>query len=803
MTEQERTAANSNMPMAADFMLGNWLVQPSLNRTSRDGTQVHLRPQLMDVLVCLAQAGGRPVSRDELLDRVWPRQFVADTALARCVAELRQALGDQAQSPTIIETIPKRGYRLIAPLSDVPPGLGDATAAPPDPAVPDGPGLEPGTTPTAPAPPAPDLPPQARRRTARRLLGLVALSVVLVAAVAIAWELGWRAATPPLAERDPVVLTFTNTTGDPVFDGALRLALAIHLEQSPYLRVTSERSVQDTVRLLGQPTPAVVTPDLALQVCERIGAAAVISGSIAAMGQRYVIGLEAVGCPSRDTLARAQAEADRKEQVLDALARAANQLRRGVGESMASVGQFDVPLVEATTPSLEALRAVSQGDRAKYQGGDPEALTHYQRAVTLDPDFALAYTRIGVGYLNLRRRGEAVAPLTRAFELRSRVSEPERLYIEAHYYNGVLESPLRAIEAFSVLRRTPAMAASCLVNLASLYQQVGLWQESLGAAAEAVRLEPHNAIAHLVSAGALAGSGRFSEAFKVLDESAARGLQSPNTHDLRFALAFLTGNTQVMAEEETYAEREPAMSSFLLTRRARLAMFAGRLREARRLWTLVRADAEARRDETSASMALLSEAGSAALLGDGAGARRSLDAALQIDRSPSRVAQSALVMALASDTAASRRFLGEYERIVEPGTQRDLEFIVPARAALAVAEGRLAEVPALLEPIKAYELGTRFDYLPSFIRAHAWLGQGEYEEAARAFQVILDHRGVSPFSILHPLAWLGQARAYAGAGKPAEARRSLETFLTLWKDADADIALLARARREAAAVAAR
>ncbi len=803
MTDHEHAAAGNTMPLAADFMLGDWLIQPSLNRTSRNGTQVHLRPQLMDVLVCLAHGAGRPVSRDELLDRVWPNQFVADTALARCVAELRQALGDQAQSPTIIETIPKRGYRLIAPVTEVPPDSAEVAAGPADAASPGTPASDPAAAPTGEVPAAPGEPAQARRPAAARLFVRAAIAAVIVAAAALAWELNRGAATPPLAERDPVVLTFTNTTGDPVFDGALRLALAIHLEQSPYLRVTSERSVQDTVRLLGQPTPAVVTPDLAFLVCERIGAAAVINGSIAALGQRYVVGLEAVGCASRDTLARAQAEAGRKEQVLEALERAANQLRRDVGESMASVGRFDVPLVQATTPSLEALRAVSLGDRAKYQGGDPEALTHYQRAVTIDPDFALAYARIGVGYLNLRRRGEAVAPLTRAFELRNRVSEPERLYIEAHYYNGVLESPLRAIEAFSVLRRTPAMAVTSLVNLGSLYQQVGLWQDAVDVAAEAVRLEPHNAIAHVVSAGALTGSGRFAEALKVIDESAARGLQSPNTHDLRFSLAFLTGNTQAMAEEEAYAEREPAMSSFLLTRHARMAMHAGRLGEARRLWALVRADADARRDETSASMALLSEAGSAALLGDEAGARQSLEAALQIDRSPSRVAQSALVMALAGDTAASRRFLAEYDRVVEAGTQRDLEFIVPARAALAVAEGRFAEVPALLEPIKPYEMGTRFEYLPSFIRAHAWLGQGEYEEAARAFQVILDHRGVSPWSILHPLAWLGQARACAGAGKTADARRSLETFLTLWQDADPGIALLARARRDAAAVAGR
>ncbi|MEW5981483.1 MAG: winged helix-turn-helix domain-containing protein [Acidobacteriota bacterium] len=821
MSDPIQVAPSATAGPGADFTLGDWLIQPSLNRASRNGTTIHLRPQLVDVLVCLATSPGRPVSRHELLDRVWPNQFVADTALARCVAELRQALGDSAQSPTLIETIPKRGYRLIAPVapadgnghSDGRFALADASA---DRRSPEGgwPALKataPGTAAGALGDSALDLPrpelllprPQPRLwlhfglRSRRRLV-MSSAAVAALAAALMAWRLLWTPAPPPLAERDPVVLAFTNTTGDPVFDGTLRLALAIHLEQSPYVRVTPERQVQETLQFLGQPATTAITPDLALQICERIGASAILHGSIAPLGQRYVVGLEAIACASRDTIARAQAEAAGKEHVLEALSRAANTIRRDLGESMASVERFDVPLVQASTPSLEALRAVSLGDREGYLGAYVEALQQYQRATAIDPEFALAHARTGVALLNLRRRGEAIAPLTRAFELSGRVTASERLYIEGHYYNGVLESPLRAIDAFSVLSQSASHGLAARVNLASLYQQVGLWYPAIDEAREAVRLEPDSAVASLVLAGALAGAGRFDEALQALAET--RGRESPSTHDLRYDLAFLTGDEALMRSEDEYASREPGMTPFLLVRRARLAMYRGRFREARDLWAQVRADAEARQDVTAASTALLSEAGSRALLGDRTGTSTSVAAALDIDRSPGRLAQSALVSALAGDVAASRRQLEEYDRTVPPGAGRDLEFVAPARAALAVAEGRFAEVVALLEPIRPYELGSRFEFVPSFIRAHALLGLQAYDQAAEVFQVILDNRGVMAYSVFYPLALLGQARALAASGEAVRSLQGYQALLDLWKDADAELALLAAARREAAAL---
>ena len=822
MLEQPSDTGCASSP-GVEFTMGDWFVQPTLNRVSKGGTTIHLRPQLIDVLVCLASTPGQTVLRGELLDRVWPNQFVAETALARCVAELRQALGDDAQCPALIETIPKRGYRLIAPvalaskpvaLSDGGPESGNGNGnggGPARPAPPEGPALtarvtddrprhsvedsDPGSGLGAPSTIGPRLRPR-----------LLALAIAGAAVAAMATSVGWlvvtrpAAAKAPLAERDPVVVAFTNTTGDPVFDGALRLALAIHLEQSPYLRLTPERTMQETLRFLGQPATAAVTPDMALQVCERVGASAVLHGSIAPMGQHYVVGLEAIACVSHDTVARAQAEAAGREHVLEALTRAANSLRRRLGESIASIARFDVPLVQATTPSLEALRAVSLGDREQFRGAYAEALQQYRQATVIDPDFALAWARTGVTLLNLRRRGEARVPLTRAFDLRERVSEPERLYIAGHYYNGVLESPLRALDAFSALSRSTARATPARINLSSIYQQIGLWEQAIEEARTAVDLEPENVVAHVVLAGALTGAGRFDEALAALAAAGRRGLQSPSTHDLRHDLGFLMGDEAVVREEDAYATREPSMAPFLLTRRARMAMYRGRLREASGLWSRVRADAEGRQDDVAASAALLSEAGSRALIGDRAGTSRALSAALTVNRNPSRVAQSALVLALAGDVAGARRYLAEYERRCEPGSDRDLEFVVPARAALAVAEGRFADAGPLLESVRPYELGTRFEYLPLFIRAHAALGMRAYGDAAQAFQAILDNPGVLPYSVFQTLAWLGRARAYAGLGQPDESLRSYDAALQIWNDADPDLPLLATARREAAAL---
>lgn len=323
MTESAEPVVAASGAQVPDFYVGDWKVQPGLNRTSRDGTVVHLRPQLMDVLVCLARRPGVTVSRPELLAEVWTNQFVAETALARCMAELRQALGDSAQAPAIIETIPKRGYRLIAPVSAANNGRSAGASQSPASAAPGGPA----------APAESDLAVGRLRPRGAQAAAVILLVLALAAAV---WLAVSRRATPPPAAtaRESILLVFVNATGDPAFDDTLRLALAVYLERSPLLRLVPERRVHEALVAMGLPADTPITPTLALQICGRLGATAALSGTITALGARYVIGLEATACASREIVARVQAEAGRKEDVLDVLSGVADTLRQRLHESL-------------------------------------------------------------------------------------------------------------------------------------------------------------------------------------------------------------------------------------------------------------------------------------------------------------------------------------------------------------------------------------------------------------------------------------------------------------------------------------
>jgi DNA-binding winged helix-turn-helix (wHTH) protein len=353
---------------AADFRVGEWLVEPSLDRLSRKGTILHLRPQLIDLLVVLAQQAGRTVSKEVILAKVWESQHVAESGLTRCIAEIRQALGDDARVPTMIQTIPKRGYRLVAPVTamasgtqceptEIVPPFSMKTVSPvtnPEPlAVPAGSEL---ATDTVAAPPQPFRLPRRLGVTMGSILGA---SLVL----ALSWGAGGWTRVPVLSGRDTVLLAdVTNTTGDSSFDGTLRLALAVQLGQAPFLRILPDDHMRTALTLTGRPASQPVVGPVALEVCRREGAAVLLAGSIARMGSHYAVGIETVACRTGDSIDREMLDVNGKEQVLTELGTAAARLRRKLGESRSSLRQYDVPIVRATTPSLDALQALSAGD---------------------------------------------------------------------------------------------------------------------------------------------------------------------------------------------------------------------------------------------------------------------------------------------------------------------------------------------------------------------------------------------------------------------------------------------------------
>ena len=368
-----------HLDFAADFRVGDWMVEPSLDRLSREGTTLRLRPQLMDLLVLLAQYAGKTVSKDTILEKVWQGQHVAESGMTRCIAELRQALDDDARDPRMLQTIPKRGYRLVAPVAYVAtPACLDAGPLPER--------LESGAAAAQPLP----------RRSSWRAgwaMGSV-LSVTLL--LAVAWGVtGWTKA-PVLAERDTVLLAgFTNTTGDSAFDSTLRLALAVNLGQAPFLHILPDDHVRTALTLSGRPVSQPVVGAVALDLSRREGAAVLLAGSISRLGTHYAIGIEATACRTAESIGRELVEVERKEAVLAALEAAALRLRRRLGESRASLRQYGVPIVRATTSSLDALQAVTAGDVNRDHARGEEALQDYRRATDLDPQFALAWARRG------------------------------------------------------------------------------------------------------------------------------------------------------------------------------------------------------------------------------------------------------------------------------------------------------------------------------------------------------------------------------------------------------------------------
>lgn len=781
----------------ADFTLGDWLVQPSLNRISQGETEVRLRPQLMDVLVCLATRAGRTVTKDELLALVWPGQYIVESGLARCVAEIRQILGDTArQDSRYIETIAKRGYRLIAPvkfLASEPFGP-VIPASGPDPAAVEASGEAAGAPIDLTTGPPDTVAPAAVGRR-RWIVGASVGALAIAAAAALAWRF---IQPPPIAERDGVVLALENSTGDAVFDDPLRLALLVQLEQSPYLRVVGEQQVRDELAFMHLPADTPISRAVARQVCRRIGAKAVLAGSLAALGRHYVIGLEAVGCQSGDVLVRDQVEASSKETVLVGLGQAVSAIRRKLGESVASIRRSDVPIVQATTSSLDALEAFSLGDRARGRGNDDEAVRLYRRAIALDPSFALAYVRLGVHLFNLSRNREGVEALKTAYALRDRASPPERLYIISTYERRVVRDPVRAIEPLETWRDGYPASPVARFTLASLYNELGRQNEAAVEAREALRLDPGNAIAGTALGQALFCLGRFDEARRLVGDLLARNPGSVLLHSLELRIAFVRGERDGVRRQLDWASAVPAAEQPFLGLEEGMAWVEARAVAAGRLIQR-RADlAERGGDAVLTAQAIIWRADQLAMLGATAGTAALVDEGLKKARTPETLAEAALALAWAGRADDAERCLHQYQGLpdIQPGS--DPEYRPAALAVLALTRGRGDAAVDLLAPLRAYEGGWRLGFVPTYVRGLALLQMGRAAEAAAEFERIATHRGVVDQDVIYPLSLLQLARARTAGGDTRGARAAYEQLLSLWREADPDLPSLVSAREELA-----
>jgi eukaryotic-like serine/threonine-protein kinase len=763
----------------ARFTLGDWLVDPRACQVSRGETAEKLRPQLIALLVCLARRQGKIVLKSEILSEVWPGQFIADSGLSRCIAELRQALHDDAQEPTFIETVPKRGYRLIAPIA------WDTEETP---------SLEPAGGHTLQPAPAPS-----HRRARWWVTGGLILVLAGLGVVA------FQATRPParvLTGRDTVMLAdVTNSTSERVFDDALNLALAVNLEQAPFLRILPQDAVRSALRLAGRPADERVTGALALEVCRREGAAVVLTGSIAALGSRYAVGIEAVACESGESVGHALEEATSRERVLPALDRAAARIRERLGESRDPLRQHDVPLVQATTASLEALRALTQGDVHRNAGRHADALRYYRQATELDPEFALAWARRGVTARNIDLRDEAIPAIRRAFELVGRVSQPERFFIEGLYYRLVEGDPQKALDSHQAWRTMYPGSPIPVNGIAStLSDEMGRYEDAIPMAREALRLAPNNGLPYNNLVQALVAVGQRAEATQVADEAVRRGIDEWTTHVMLWEAAAIEGDSASMEREYQWATKPPSTLSLWMRVKACTVAGQGRLAEARRLWDEALTEAARAGNAPEQASVLFDRAESEALLGDRAAAERAVGAALAIDRGPMSLVRAGLVMGLLGNVARARPLVDEAVRAAA-ADPAPLKVMVPTANALIVSrEGRPDAALETLQGIARYEKGGAFSLVPLGVRGMVSAAAGRPRESADAFGEFIRLRAVS-FAPWIPVALLGRARALRDLGDTAGSIEAYDALLKWWEKSDAS-RMLQTAQQERRALAA-
>ncbi|HXW17293.1 MAG TPA: tetratricopeptide repeat protein, partial [Candidatus Acidoferrales bacterium] len=628
-----------------------------------------------------------------------------------------------------------------------------------------------------------------------------AIVLVIVLAAGAFWWLKGRAKPAVLAERDTVVIAdFENSTGDPVFDGALKQALAVQLGQSPYLNILSERKVEETLRLMGRPPTDRITRDVARELCVRTGSKAILLGSISNLGGQYVVGIDAVGCSSGDTLASEQEEAATKPDVLKALSAAAASLRSKLGESLASVQKFDVP-IEATTTSLEALKAFSMGVTTARTKGDAAAIPFIKHALELDPDFAVAYVSLGVAYANLGQSSLSAENLKKAYALRDRVSEHEKYRIASMYYQNATGELEQAIQVYELWAKSYPEDVVPPGNLGSIYATLGQYEKSVNETEEALRLEPNVVVGYVNVASDEMALNRPEDAAKAIQEAQARKLDAELLHWKIYQLAFFKGDAAEMERQVAWAAGKPGDEDVLLSFQSDTEAYFGRLAKARD-YSRRAVDSAVRNDsKETAALWQVCAALREAEFGNFAVAKQDVAAALAL--SPGRDVKTfaALASARTGDPARAKAMAEDLEKSYPLDTMLKIYWLPIINASVELSANNAAQAVVSLEPAAPYELalppplqeGTLY---PIYIRGQAQLAAHNGSAAATEFQKYLDHRGITLNFPLGALAHLGLARAYAMQGDTAKARAAYNDFFTLWKDADPSIPILQQAQTE-------
>lgn len=780
----------------------------SSGELQRDGQKVPLPPKAFELLRTLIERPGDVVTRDELRDRLWGADTFVEfnDSLNHAVKKLRQVLGDSSEGPQFIETLPRYGYRFIAPVES-PPAATEEDQASPEVAT--------------------------RSHSGRsQIVALMAL--VLAAAGFIAYALSHRdRRQPALTEKDTVVLVdFSNSTGDPVFDDTLQQAVGISLNQSPFLNVLPESKVAETLRMMARPTGQALTPDVARELCQRAGSKAYIAGSITNLGSKYVVGLKAINCTNGDTLAQQQATASRKEEVLETLDRVATKLRTELGESLGTLQKFAVPLQQATTTSLDALRAYSLGRRQASEQGPRGALPYDERAIQIDPKFAMGYFALGHDYFILGEVGRGSDYFTKAFELSNGVSERERLTIAAAYYQSVTGELDKAVQTYKEQIASYPKDASAYMDLSIVYGQQGQYEAATDAARQAVQLAPNDAAAYGVLSYELIALQRFDEAAETSQSAVGRNLDDLVSRQVLYALAFLKGDHSAIQEQAAWFMGKAAVENSGLSLEADTEAYFGHLHKARELTARAVDSAVRNGHKENAAIWLANAAVREAAFGNASESLGVISKAVTLLPNNQAVdAEAALALGLVGNSDRTLSLAQDLNQRFPLDTQVQMLWLPTIRAAIALHKRDTASTPLnelqVTAPmdLAAIQFLTNISCLNSvYLRGEAYLAAGNGPSAASEFQRVLDHSGIVWNCWTGALAHLGVARANAlSAGIGAAAAEGFRTqgkmnsessstkdrdaarlravaaykdFLTLWKDADADIPILKQAKGE-------
>ncbi len=646
---------------------------------------------------------------------------------------------------------------------------------------------------------------------------LVPAAVILIAA-AIGGTFYFRSRSPKpataLTEKDTIVLAdFANSTGDAVFDDTLKTALSVALNQSPFLNVLPENKVAATLKLMSRPAGTKLTPEVTRELCQRAGSKAYLAGSIASLGSQYVLGLKAVNCQSGDPLAEQQVTAASKEKVLDALGEAASKVRTELGESLATVQKLDVPLSEATTSSLEALKAYSLGRKVISEKGPAAALPYYQRAIELDPNFALGYDAVGADYFSLSELGRASDYFTKAFQLREHASEREKLAITADYYENVTGELDKAAQTYQEEIESYPRDPGAHVNLGNVYAEQGQCEKGAESFRQTLRLAPDTLAPYEDLGNSLLSLQRFDEARQIIHEAQARKLDDYILRNALYALAFVGSDSAAMAEQQQWYAGKPDYENEGLALASDTEAYGGHLAKAREL-TKRAVDSAVRADSKETGAIWQENAAIAqAAYGNPAEARQSAAEGLKLAPTSQGVeVEAALAFAMAGDSARAESLAQDLGKRFPLDTQVQSLWLPAIQAQLALDKKNPAAALTALQAASPIELG-QILFVANisclyhvYIRGEAYLAAGQGKEAAAEFQKIIDHSGIVWNCWTGALAHLGVARANAlqsrtSQGADADLARSralaaYKDFLALWKDADPDIPILKEAKTE-------